>query len=38
MLDLLKAADGVSIALPNANRSRPDRELLAVRFQRFNGA
>ena len=29
MLELLKAAQGVSIALPNANRSRPNRELLA---------
>ncbi len=36
MLELLKAAQGVSIALPNASRSRPDRELLAVRFERFN--
>jgi hypothetical protein len=38
MLDLLKAAQGVSIALPSAGRSRPDRDLLAVRFQRFSGA
>lgn len=36
MLDLLKAAQGVSIALPNANRNRPARELLAVRFERFS--
>jgi putative restriction endonuclease len=38
MLDLLKAAQGVSIALPTANRSRPGRELLAVRFARFGRA
>jgi len=36
MLDLLKAAQGVSIVLPGASRSRPDRDLLAVRFERFN--
>jgi putative restriction endonuclease len=36
MLDLLKAAEGVSIVLPGASRSRPDRDLLAVRFERFN--
>ncbi len=35
MLDLLKAAEGVSIALPGATRSRPDRDLLALRFERF---
>jgi putative restriction endonuclease len=35
MLDLLKGAHGVSIELPRARRSRPDRELLAVRYERF---
>jgi putative restriction endonuclease len=35
MLDLLKAAQGVSIVLPGASRSRTDRDLLAVRFERF---
>lgn len=31
MLDLLKAAQGLSVALPGASRSRPARELLAMR-------
>jgi putative restriction endonuclease len=35
MLDLLKDAQGIQIALPQAIRSRPDRELLAVRFEAF---
>jgi putative restriction endonuclease len=35
MLDLLKRAHGVSIELPRAPRNRPDRELLAVRYERF---
>jgi hypothetical protein len=36
MLDLLKAAQGVSIVLPGASRSRPNRDLLARRFERFS--
>lgn len=35
MLDLLKGAHGVAIDLPSSLRSRPDRELLAVRYERF---
>jgi putative restriction endonuclease len=38
MLEILKGADGVAIAVPHATRSRPDRELLAVRFERFGRA
>jgi putative restriction endonuclease len=38
MLEILKGADGVPIAVPHATRSRPDRELLAVRFERFGRA
>ncbi len=38
MLEILKGADGVTIDLPRAPRSRPDRELLAARFGRFNRA
>ncbi len=36
MLDLLKRAHGVSIELPRSARSRPDRERLAARFERFS--
>lgn len=36
MLDLLKRAHGVSIELPAAHGQRPDRELLAVRYERFS--
>ena len=36
MLEILKNAEGVPIALPAAARSRPDRDLLAVRFERFS--
>ena len=35
MLELLKRADGSAIVLPRSARKRPDRELLAVRFERF---
>jgi putative restriction endonuclease len=38
MLDLLKGAHGRPIALPRSTRKRPDRELLAVRFDRFRAA
>lgn len=37
MLDLLKGAHEKPIALPRSSRSRPDRELLAARFDRFVG-
>jgi putative restriction endonuclease len=35
MLDLLKGAHQSAIILPRRQTSRPDRELLAVRFERF---
>lgn len=35
MLDLLKGAHGAAIELPARRPQRPDRELLAVRFDRF---
>ncbi len=35
MLDLLKRAHATPIVLPRSTRSRPDRELLAVRYERF---
>ncbi len=35
MLDLLKGAHGVGIVLPKAVRNRPDRERLALRYERF---
>jgi putative restriction endonuclease len=38
MLDLLKGAEGTQIVLPRRAASRPDRELLAVRFDRFRSA
>ena len=38
MLDLLKGAHQSTIVLPRSSRSRPDRELLAVLFERFIGA
>ena len=38
MLDLLKGAHEKAIVLPRSSRSRPDRELLAVRFERFIAA
>jgi putative restriction endonuclease len=38
MLDLLKGAQGVRIAVPQALRSRPDPELLAERFEGFSRA
>jgi putative restriction endonuclease len=37
MLELLKDAHATRIVLPRASRQRPDRELLAVRFERFAG-
>ncbi len=38
MLDVLKHAHRTSIVLPQRTRLRPDRELLAVRFERFQAA
>ncbi len=38
MLELLKEAEGEAIVLPQSISSRPDRELLAVRFERFRSA
>jgi putative restriction endonuclease len=38
MLDLLKDAHGSTIVVPRSTRNRPDRELLAVRFERFLAA
>ncbi len=35
MLDLLKGFDGQPILLPARPASRPDRDRLAVRFERF---
>jgi putative restriction endonuclease len=38
MLDLLKGAHDGSIVLPRKAEHRPDRELLAIRFERFRAA
>ncbi len=38
MLDLLKGAHEKTIILPRRQASRPDRELLAIRFERFAAA
>lgn len=38
MLDVLKDAHHSTIVLPKRQSSRPDRELLAVRFERFRSA
>jgi putative restriction endonuclease len=38
MLDLLKHAHGTTIVLPRSVPKRPDRELLAMRFERFRAA
>jgi putative restriction endonuclease len=38
MLDLLRGFDGKSIELPSRTSWRPDRERLAVRFDRFKTA
>jgi putative restriction endonuclease len=38
MLELLKGAHSGSIVLPRAAAKRPDRELLAVRYERFAAA
>jgi putative restriction endonuclease len=38
MLDLLKGSHGRAIALPRATRNRPDRGLLAMRFDTFVSA
>jgi putative restriction endonuclease len=38
MLDLLKRAYATRIVLPRSSKQRPDRELLAVRFERFAAA
>ena len=38
MLELLKDAHAKAIILPRRQASRPDRELLAERFERFTAA
>jgi putative restriction endonuclease len=38
MLELLKDAEKQTIVLPRSSRARPDRELLAIRFDRFLAA
>ena len=38
MLELLKGFEGKAIELPRRATSRPDRELLAARFERFRAA
>jgi hypothetical protein len=38
MLALLQGAHASSIVVPRSARQRPDRELLAVRFERFRAA
>lgn len=35
MLDVLKAFQGTKIELPRKKAWKPDRELLATRFERF---
>lgn len=35
MLEILKGSHGVTIELPRRRASQPDRELLAIRFERF---
>jgi len=35
MLDLLKSAEGTRIVVPRHGPSKPDRELLEIRFERF---
>jgi putative restriction endonuclease len=35
MLEALKRLDGGTIYLPNRTKDRPDRERLALRFERF---
>jgi len=38
MLDALKRLNGGTLHLPNRVRDRPDRDRLALRFQRFKAA
>jgi putative restriction endonuclease len=38
MLELLKTFHGSPIALPSRRESRPDRDMLALRFERFKAA
>jgi putative restriction endonuclease len=38
MLDTLKHADGVPLHVPRATAAKPDRDLLAMRFERFRTA
>jgi putative restriction endonuclease len=38
MLEALKRLNGETIHLPNRNKDRPDRDRLALRFQRFKAA
>ncbi len=35
MLEALKQLDGEAIQLPNRIKDRPDRDRLAIRFERF---
>ncbi len=38
MLEALKRLDGGTIHLPNRTKDRPDRDRLALRFERFKAA
>jgi len=38
MLEALKRLHGGTIRLPNRHQDRPDRERLALRFERFKSA
>jgi putative restriction endonuclease len=38
MLEALKGTDGGTIHLPGRVKDRPDRDRLAMRFERFNAA
>jgi putative restriction endonuclease len=38
ILEALKRLDGGTIHLPNRSKDRPDKERLALRFERFRAA
>jgi putative restriction endonuclease len=38
MLEALKRLNGGTIHLPNRDKDRPDRDRLALRFERFKAA
>ena len=38
MLEALKRLNGGTIHLPNRSKDRPDRDRLALRFERFKSA